>query len=223
MTSMHRADRLIQLRENEVDFGKELQNIGHEDWSPYDHPEWLLMECENGIMVRQVQQRIARQMMSPPNGQNATIQLNMGEGKSSVIVPIVTAALGDGSQLVRAIVAKPQFKQMLQILVSKHGGMVGRRVYQLPISRAIRLNQGRVEIIRRMIEKCLKEGGIMLTQPEHILSFQLMAIERQISGHDELAGKLLEVQDFFDAHSRDVIDESDENFSVKFELVYTIG
>lgn len=57
------------------------------------------------------------------------MQLNMGEGKSSVIVPIVAAALADGSRVVRVLVAKSQSKQMLQMLMSKLGGLLDRVVY----------------------------------------------------------------------------------------------
>ncbi|KPM34569.1 hypothetical protein AK830_g12007 [Neonectria ditissima] len=101
---------------------------------PHEYPEWLLFECESGIMIREVQQQIARQMIDPPSNQNAVMQLSMGEGKSSVIVPIVTAALSNGSQLVCVIVAKPQAKQMFQFLVSKLSGLLDRPVYQLPFS-----------------------------------------------------------------------------------------
>lgn len=34
---------------------------------------------------------------------------------------------------------------------------------------------------------------------------------------------LLQTQNFFESCSRDIVDESDENFSVKFELIYTMG
>lgn len=45
-------------------------------------------------------------MRAPPNGQNSVVQLNKGEGKSSVIVMIDAAALADSKQLVRVVVAK---------------------------------------------------------------------------------------------------------------------
>lgn len=54
------------------------------------------------------------------------MQLNMGEGKSSVIVPIVVAALADCSKLVRVVVNKAQSRQMLHELVSKLGGLINR-------------------------------------------------------------------------------------------------
>ena len=65
--------------------------------------------------------------------------------------------------------------------------------------------------------------GIMLVQPENILSFKLMGIECLLTGKHDIARSLLDTQQFFDGVSRDIVDESDENFSVKFELVYTMG
>lgn len=80
--------------------------MGHVNWNPFEFPETLLIEAESGIMVRKVQEQIAGEMRHPSSGHNAVMQLNMGEGKSSVIVPIVAVHLADGSRLVRVIVTK---------------------------------------------------------------------------------------------------------------------
>ncbi|PFH56337.1 hypothetical protein XA68_16704 [Ophiocordyceps unilateralis] len=222
ITLVQQARRLVQLG-NEVDLARELDNTGRQGWDPHSYPEWLLLECENELMIRNVQNQIAQQMIKPPDDHNAVMQLNMGEGKSSVIIPIVSVALGNGSQLVRVIVAKPQAKQMHQILISKLAGLLDRPVYEMPFSRAVRMDPIKATTIRRLTEQCIKEGGVMMVQPEHVLSFQLMVLECQIKGEDELASQLLHMQRFFHSSARDVVDESDENFSVKFELVYTIG
>ncbi|KAI3572152.1 hypothetical protein IWW34DRAFT_824452 [Fusarium oxysporum f. sp. albedinis] len=116
------------------------------------------------------------------------MQLNMGEGKSTVIVPMVATALADGTKIIRVTVAKPQAKQMHRMLVSKLSGLLDRPVYLLPFSRDIRVNTERAEAIHRL--------------PEHLLSLQLMELECQLSN---------------------IVHESDENFSVKFELIYTLG
>jgi Protein of unknown function (DUF3638) len=62
------------------------------------------------------------------------MQPNMSEGKSSVIIPAVAAALADGSRLVYVIVDNPQPEQMFQILVSKLGSFLDRQVYHMPFS-----------------------------------------------------------------------------------------
>jgi len=98
----------------------------------------------------------------------------MGEGKSSVIAPLVAAALADGSRLVRVVVTKPQFKQMAQMPISKLGGLVNRPIYYLPFSRDLSLDKVAVKILDEMLRECMANRGILLVQPEHILSFKLM-------------------------------------------------
>jgi Protein of unknown function (DUF3638)/Protein of unknown function (DUF3645) len=223
LTELQRAERLVSLSGNHADLVKELRNSGHTNWSPVEYPESLLLEVESGIMIRQVQEQIAGEMRDPQSGRNAVMQLNMGEGKSSVIVPIVAAALADGSRLVRVIVAKPQSKQMFQMLVSKLGGLLDRRVYHMPFSRALRLGEAEANAIGSIYRDCMANGGILFVQPEHILSFKLMGLECLILGKETVGRSLLSTQEFFDTSSRDIVDESDENFSVKFELIYTMG
>ncbi|KAF5620121.1 hypothetical protein F52700_11441 [Fusarium sp. NRRL 52700] len=223
ITSLQRAKRLIRFQSRHVDLIRELENGGHQSWYPFDHPEWLLLECESEIMIRDVQHQIAEQMINPPDNQNSVMQLNMGEGKSSVIVPIVATALGDGTKLVRVIVAKPQAKQMHQMLMSKLSGLLDRPVYLLPFSRDTKMDLQTADAIQCLMKRCMEEGGVLMVQPEHLLSFQLMEVESRIDGDMKLADAMSQTRNLFDRFSRDVVDESDENFSVKFELIYTLG
>ncbi|KAJ5185734.1 hypothetical protein N7472_010574 [Penicillium cf. griseofulvum] len=133
----------------------------------------------------------------------------MGEGKSSVIVPIVAAAIANESCLVR-------------ILVSKLGGLLGRRVYHMPVSRSLKLEQKDADEIEKMCRECMAQGGVLLIQPEHILSLKLMCLECVSVGKHAVGRSLLRTLQFFREYSRDVVDESDENFDVKFELIYTL-
>ncbi|KAH9434725.1 hypothetical protein MCOR02_003688 [Pyricularia oryzae] len=222
---LQRARRLLRAYSSgsSMDLVKELQNIAHFNWDPIEYPQALLMEVESDITIRSVQFDIAQTMASPPDGRNSVMQLNMGEGKSSVIVPLVASLLADGNQLVRVIVAKPQSKQMLQMLLAKLGGLLDVQVLQLPFSRALRLDPAQVADIKADLTGCMRNGGILLVQPEHILSFKLMGLECLINGKEATGRYLLAGQRFFDQWSRDIVDESDENFSVKFELVYTMG
>ncbi|KXT06191.1 hypothetical protein AC578_1431 [Pseudocercospora eumusae] len=225
LTQVQRAERLVQLSSpwRAEELRNELANTGHQNWTAMDHPESLLIEVESGIMIREVQEEIASQMRQPSTNNNSVMQLNMGEGKSSVIVPIVAAALADGDQLVRVLVAKAQSKQMAQMLVSKLGGQVDRRVYYLPFSRSLKLDHAAAAAVGRILRECKSEGGVLLVQPEHILSLQLMAPECYITGKESVGQSLMETQDFLDEYARDIVDESDENFSVRFELIYTMG
>jgi hypothetical protein len=151
------------------------------------------------------------------------MQLNMGQGKSSVIVPIIAAVLANATQLVRVIILKPLTKQMFQLLVAKLGSLLQRRIVYIPISRSLRLNVVQASQIQRLYEECMKDGAILLLQPEHILSFELMGFEQLASGSEELGTVMSQTQDWLYKNSRDILDESDEILSVRFELIYTIG
>jgi hypothetical protein len=223
ITALQRAERLVAADGHTAELLSELENPGHRDWDPTRYPEWLLVEIENNILIRQNQAQISREMMSPTSGLNSVMQLNMGLGKSSVIVPIVSADLADKTQLVRVIVLKPLAMQMFHLLAKKLGGMLNRRIYYMPISRSLRLDVHQARQIRDLYEECMKVRGILLLQPEHILSFELMGLERVLSGDAELGSVMVQTQDWLRANTRDILDESDEILSVRFELIYTIG
>ncbi|KAI1210197.1 uncharacterized protein F4807DRAFT_72953 [Annulohypoxylon truncatum] len=223
ISHLQRAQRLLRAINNPSALIKELRNPGHINWKPIDQPDSLLLEIESDLMIREVQEDIAKHMRSPESGKNSVMQLNMGEGKSSVIVPAVAAALADGERLVRVIVGKPQSKQMFQMLVSKLGGLLNRRIYHMPFSRAVKVERAEIEAMTKMVNSCIENGGVFLVQPEHILSFKLMGIECILTGREEIGLPLTQLQASLDDWTRDIVDESDENFSVKFELVYTMG
>ncbi len=223
ISTLQRAERLLMCIGNKSELLSELSNPGHQGWDITHYPDWLLLEIENNILIRQVQAQIAREMISPSSGANSILQLNMGEGKSSIIVPIVAAALADGKKLVRVVVLKPLSTQMFHVLLGKLGGLLGRRIFHMPISRSVRLNVHKARQIRNLCEECMRTGGILLVQPEHLLSFELMGLERLLSDESELGNVLIETQRWLEDNSRDILDESDEILSVRFELIYTMG
>ncbi|KAF2009126.1 hypothetical protein BU24DRAFT_321403, partial [Aaosphaeria arxii CBS 175.79] len=224
LTVLQRAERLVGLfnKDDMNGLAKEIKNIGHEQWRPIEFPDALLFEVENDLLIRSVQQSVAKQMANELGG-NAVMQLNMGEGKSSVIVPIVAAWLANGQQLVRVIVMKPQFKQMMQSITTKLGGLLGRQVYILPFSRQLRPDKAQAKQMHTTYRQCLRDGGVLLVQLEHILSLKLLGLEAVITGEKEVGQIINNAQLEFDHLSRDIVDESDEIFNARFELTYTMG
>lgn len=242
ITIAQRLQRLLGLapRTEQIspDFLKELENTGHMNWVPLDQPDWLLIEIENNFLIRAVQADMAKSMITPPDGRNTIMQLCMGEGKTSVIVPIVAASLADGKKLVRVVVLKPLAGQMFQTLVQKLGGLVNRRIYFMPFSRGIAMGKNEIAVVKRLYQDCMETGGILLVQPEHILSFKLLGLEwlynskhqQKVGGMKvnlkndiDVAKLLLNTQHWLDQYSRDILDESDEILNVRHELIYTIG
>lgn len=223
ISALQRAERLLGCIESELELVNELSNPGHQGWDIARYPDWLLLEIENNIMIRQVQAQIAHEMISPSTGMNSILQLNMGQGKSSVIVPIVAAALADGKKLVRVVVLKSLATQMLHVLLSKLGGILNRRIFHMPISRSTILDMSKAKQIYQICKECIRTGGIFLVQPEHLLSFELMGLEGLLADDSRLGSRLIQIQRLFNDHSRDILDESDEILNARFELIYTIG
>ena len=60
---------------------EEWRNVGHENWSPLNFTDWLLLEIDSNILIRREQIDVAHAIISPPSGSNSVLQMNMGKGK----------------------------------------------------------------------------------------------------------------------------------------------
>jgi hypothetical protein len=218
-------------------------------------------------------------MISPASKQNISLQLNMGEGKSSVIVPLVASTLANGSNLVRVVTLKPLLNQMFQLLVNRLSGLANRPIFYVPFSRGLRMEPkkemhptsfharrahimqnhpqrskrmlaarsfaGRhldevvenplekegtalIETISGLYERCVAEGGVLVVQPDHLLSQRLKHIEICLkfqgkSQEESIAHELGKLQDRLANISRDVLDESDEILHMRHQYIYSMG
>ncbi len=63
----------------------------HRTWDVQAHPEWLVLEAEGQLQIRPAQHFIAQHLM---NNIGAIDQLNMGEGKTRVILPMLALHWG---------------------------------------------------------------------------------------------------------------------------------
>jgi hypothetical protein len=185
------------------------------------HPP--IIQLEGNFLIRRIQAEIASEMIFPQSGQNTAMQLNMGEGKSSVIVPISVAALADCTQLVRVVVPKALRSQMFQLLVDRLGGLTNRRVYYLPFSRSLKIDYEQARALYEILSECMEEGGVLIVQPDHLLSLKLMSVEKQLGEDEDVANELLELQKWLHSDARDILDESDEILHVRYQLLYTMG
>lgn len=229
MSSYQRAARLYRHTQNQdfIAFTREWTNIGREGWNSLDHPEWLLFEIEQDIHISLRQAKTAQEMLCPTGGRNAIFQVNMGEGKSSVIVPIVATALANTETLVRVVVPRSLLRQMHHLLLQKLGGLLQRRIYYVPFSRHHKyLMNGDTNAITKILdvyEECMQCRGILLTCPEDLLSLRLTSIEllskSPVASHRDLVASQL----WINKHARDILDESDEVLNVRYEMIYTMG
>lgn len=136
---------------------------------------------------------------------------------------MAASAIANGTYLSRVLVLKSLTTQMMDTLARRLGGLVGRRIYFMPFSRKTLVDETMLSHIQVLYNECVAHRGILLVQPEFLLSFKLMGIERLTSGDNSLSSRLIEIQTWLDTNARDLLDESDEILDVKFQLIYTIG
>ncbi|CAL8123849.1 unnamed protein product [Orchesella dallaii] len=225
-SELKRFNRCLALKSKKRlrnELHNELQNRGHVNWNPFEYPEWLLLELELDIMIRPIQVEVALQMMTMPDGNNGVMQLNMGEGKTAVIVPMLCAALAGEGSLCRVTVLRSIFKTNLNILSFALGGLLNRRIYTFPYRRDMEISRSCLDMILQAYQECLKFRGVVLTLPEYRLSFRLMAYDRTLKANHELGVKFLSIENGLRKYARDIMDESDELLNVKYQLVYTVG
>jgi len=87
-----KLQRLVRIRnllyhEKHARLQEELGNMGHENWNPLEYPDWLLLEIDGDIMIRQEQIDVAHAIIAPGSGKNSVLQLNMGKGKPTSSQP----------------------------------------------------------------------------------------------------------------------------------------
>ncbi|XP_037036477.1 uncharacterized protein LOC119074450 [Bradysia coprophila] len=219
-----RVQFYAQHQELQRSMEREEENKPHVNWKPCAHPEWLLFEIEQNLTIRRIQVEIANQMISPPDigRRHSVMQLNMGEGKTSVIVPILASQLANGEQACQITVLKPLFASNLKSLRRYLGGMLNRKIYIFPCRRDMPISQ-HVDKILGIYEECRRERGVILTVPEYRLSFQLKIYEYIRKSMLNQALQFLTAHKWLNDNVRNILDESDAILHPKYQLIYTVG
>ncbi|OCT51497.1 hypothetical protein CLCR_07876 [Cladophialophora carrionii] len=201
----------------------ELKNLGHTNWDPEKYPDWLLLEIDTNILIRPVQADVAFQIISPASGSNSVLQLNMGQGKTSTIIPLVASVLANGRSLCRVVVPKALLLQTAQLLQSRLGGLLGRELCHVPFSRRTPCTSDHLQAYARIHRSTLNCSGVIIALPEHLMSFMLSGQQRLLDGKIEEATRMIKLQRWLSGVSRDVFDESDFTMAVKTQLIYPSG
>lgn len=212
------------VRRQDLDqLDEEMSNPGHSYWQPSEHPDWLLLEIESNILIRPDQIDVALCTISPTSGKNSVLQMMMGQGKSSCIIPMVATTLADARKLLRVIVPKPLLLQMAQVLQARLGGLLGRPIKHVPFSRRTSSQPGTIASFYRLHKDCLDDRGVILALPEHLLSFKLSGLQLILDERVTEAKSMLKIQSWLNKMCRDVLDECDVSLAVKTQLIYPSG
>ena len=210
-------------RADSIQLANETRRDSYADWQPKDHIDWLLLQIDFNLLIRADQLEVAQAMISPDSADNFVLQMNMGQGKSSVVIPMLVAQLANGKNLVRVVVPRPLLLQTAQLLQARLGGLIGRKVKHIPFSRKSSTEISNLKAYHSLHIDVLQSRGVILTLPEHILSFQLSGLQELSNGHIQQAKTMMELQEWLCRQCRDILDECDHMLAVKTQLIYPSG
>ena len=211
------------LRKDTIQLADETRVSNHKTWQARHHPDWLLLEIDFNLCIRPDQHEVALAMTSPSSNSSFCLQMNMGQGKSSVIIPMVVTELADTKNLVRVVVPRPLLLQTAQLLQARLGGLVGRKIKHVPFSRRSPTAINHLKAYHDLHLEMLHEGGLVLTLPEHMLSFQLSGLQELSNGNIQQARSMMSLQEWLKKKCRDILDECDHMLAVKTQLIYPSG
>ncbi|KAI5998133.1 hypothetical protein EDD15DRAFT_2517365 [Pisolithus albus] len=73
----------------------------------------------------------------------------------------------------------------------------------LPFSRSLRIGGSEAKAIQEILEQCVRDRGILVVQPEHILSFGLLSAEKRLDDTMDIDEELLQTQRSLHSHARE--------------------
>jgi hypothetical protein len=136
---------------------------------------------------------------------------------------MAVAILADKKQLSRLVVPKALLLQTAQIVQSRLGGLVGREIRHIPFSRRTLTTTNMLRLYSAHHREILRCCGVILTTPEHILSYKLSGLQRLADSRLNEAQEMVTFQSWLTDTCRDVLDESDFTLAVKTQLIYPSG
>ncbi|KAL8728585.1 MAG: hypothetical protein Q9166_005318 [cf. Caloplaca sp. 2 TL-2023] len=187
---------------DKIQLDNERRNIAHTGWKTEDHIDWLLLEIDFDLIIREDQLQVAQAMLASPSTiSNFVLQMKMGQGKSSVIIPMVATALAKDENL----------------------GLINRKIKHVPFSRKSPTDLESIKAYHKLHSDIHKSRGVLLALPEHLLSFQLSGLQALSNGHVPESTYMIKLQAWFARKARDVLDECDHMLAVKTQLIYPSG
>ncbi|PRW58669.1 hypothetical protein C2E21_2704 [Chlorella sorokiniana] len=218
---LQRLERLAEAAEGDDDdamvhLAQEL--AVHRSWSVEEHPHWLAFEAEQQQQIRPQQHWVAAHLMA---NWGHIVQLNMGEGKTRVVVPMLVLNWANGENLVRLTLLPALLEEAYEHLhCVLSASALRRRLFVLPFHRDVQPTAGLLGAMHAALVHCQQSGGVLLTTPERRLSLHLKQQELWEQGQRELVAAMSNLAAL---PYVDLLDESDELLTHRFQLIYAWG
>ena len=187
-------------------------------WLTSEYPRWLTFEADAMLQVRDDQYKLAVHLLDESNS-GSICQLNMGLGKTRVVIPLLIMGLIAKKKVPRVVLLRP----LISEAIDYYGNALTDstqliRIYQNPFEREIQVPKGG---FRKMIAANKKSStdSVWVETPEHRLSLQLRMEEVRETDKtlSSLISKTIMENEVL------ILDESDALCHYKYHLIYTAG
>ncbi|KAI9708238.1 MAG: hypothetical protein M1820_004192 [Bogoriella megaspora] len=228
LKNLQRSERLMRLYivSDQPKLIEESSNKGLDPEMYKKYPQWLILELEGDLMIRKEQGEVAAELIArclTRHRPNTVLQYPMGQGKSSLLIPMIITVLANGTKLVRIVVLRPLRHQTLNQLQASLGGLLNRKIYHVPISRSSRFEESSVRDLDEFFKECMASCGVVVTIPDELLSLKLLTYDLQANPSAKVAQRLAQLGQWLEQNTSDVLDESDEILDPHFQLIYPRG
>ena len=195
-----------------------LQELGaHRSWSAEEHPEWLAFEVIAQLQIRPIQYTVAQSLIDgvERKKEGPITQLNMGEGKTRVILPMLAMHWKKSDKLVRFNFLSALLHEAGEYLHNVlSASVIDIRVFHFPFNRDVHLTPENASTFLCSLQHCHKLGGVVLCTPEHRQSLRLKYFELQV---DELLTNEMNA-----AHSESIaMDVESDAMDFEFKSIQT--
>lgn len=228
-----KLQRMIKMATNSEEqlLIRELQEV-RRNWDVATYPEWLVFEVEQRLQIRQVQYVVAKFLMHTPG---TVTQLNMGEGKTRIIIPILLLHLTKlkPDAFLRLHFLAPLLAEAFDYLhFTLTASVLNRPIMLLPFHRKIVPSVTEVRKILQCLYTCQRAKGVVCLAREHWMSLhlkwhELYLKEEEEAVESEAVDDNIEIQKQLALVAQlpyvDIIDESDEVLRHKYQLIYAVG
>jgi len=195
------------------------------EWSTSEHPWWLVFEVDQQIQVRTKQYRVAKALLKAllEGRSGAVAQLNMGEGKTRVINPLLILEnyFGKERQPVQLLFLDQLIGEGYAYLHDAlTAGVMNVPISVLAFRRDVALTIDLAQRIQNTVERAALHKSVLVMTPESRLSLENRIIELQKAEDTEISRVLWSA---LSVPALTVLDEVDVMTSVKLQLVYGLG
>lgn len=187
-------------------------------WDTAEHPYWLAFEVQEGLQIRPKQYYVAQAM----HASNGTIcQLNMGEGKTRVIVPMLMLQQMQSEHICRVVLLPQLVDQTYEYLHrTLCAGVFQQHLVRMPFHRGVPVEAEFSKRLLRTVSSMRHATTALVCTPSDMASLWLKSDEL-VTADPSTAKALRELLCTMPYYT--IYDESDAVLHHKYQLIYASG